>query len=87
MELEAQNPAEKTTELVATPHDLGPNKLMDFDGGNILEVKPGTTLLNGKSSNFSGIFAMGMGTGSGVLGVGSVGIGRPFTTEGPGQDG
>jgi hypothetical protein len=68
LELEKQNTAEVRTELIATPHDLGPNQLKDFVGDNILEVKPGTTLLNSRHSNFGGIFARGVGTGVGVLG-------------------
>jgi hypothetical protein len=74
LELEAGNTAEKVTSIVATPGDLGDDQLMDFSGPNILEVKPGTTLLNGNHSNFGGLFAMGLGTGPGVFGVGAVGI-------------
>jgi hypothetical protein len=74
LELEAGNTAEKVTSIVAVPGDLGDDQLMDFSGPNILEVKPGTTLLNGNHSNFGGLFAMGLGTGPGVFGVGAVGI-------------
>jgi hypothetical protein len=74
LELENQNPAERTTELVATPADLGPNQLMDFVGGNILEVKPGSSFAGSQHSNFGGIFARGIGRGSGVWGYGRIGV-------------
>ena len=73
LELEhtTSNTAEQRTWLIATPHDLGPGHLMDFVGENILEVKPGTTLLNSQHSNFGGIFARGSLNGVGVVGQGT----------------
>src|SRR6266702_4683029 len=76
--LEEGNTAEKMTELVATPHNLGPNHLMDFVGAHILEIKPGTTLLQGGApgrNNFGGIFGRGVGDGVGVHGFSSSGHG------------
>ena len=75
LELEAQNTAELRTELIATPHDRGPDQLKDFVGKNILEVKPGTTLLNSRHSNFGGIYARGVGDGVGVLGEATNNVG------------
>ena len=78
LELEEGNTAEKQTDLVATPHDLGPDHLMDFVGKHILEIKPGTTLLASdgvNKNNFGGVFARGVGTGFGVHGVSSRGHG------------
>jgi len=65
------NTAEQRTWLIATPHDLGPGSLMNFVGENILEVKPGTTLLNSQHSNFGGFFARGSQRGVGVTGQGT----------------
>jgi hypothetical protein len=65
------NTAEQRTWLIATPHNLGPDHLMDFVGENILEVKPGTSLVNSQHSNFGGIFARGSRSGVGVVGQGT----------------
>jgi hypothetical protein len=73
LELEhtTSNTAEQRTWLIATPHDLGPSHLMDFVGEYILEVKPGTTLLNSQHSTFAGLFARGSLKGIGVVGQGT----------------
>jgi hypothetical protein len=73
LELEhtTSNTAEQRTWLIATPHDLGPGHLMDFVGENILEVKPGTSLVNSPHSNFGGFFARGSQRGVGVIGQGT----------------
>src|SRR5215207_8008289 len=72
LELESTgNTAERHTWLIATPHDLGPDHLKDFVGQYILEVRPGSTLVNSQHSTFGGIFARGSLSGVGVLGEGT----------------
>jgi len=75
LELETQNTVEIDTQLIATPHDLGPGQLKDFKGGWIFEVKPGTTLLNSQHSTFGGIFARGSQAGPGLIGEGTNNVG------------
>jgi|SRR5436190_7000628 hypothetical protein len=78
LKLEATNNAGETTTLVAVLHDRGPDRLMDFVGDVILEVKPTRGLLvapkagglpvtpDPNKNDFGGIRCAGVGAGAGL---------------------
>ncbi len=71
LSLEDQNWAERQTELIAVPADLGPNQLKRFAGGIVLQIKPGFP----SNGNFHALQGVAGGWGIGIVGEGTTGYG------------
>lgn len=84
LRLGEHNNAETATHLIGRRHNYDTTNPTNFSGNHILEVKPNPELLNQPSVNHGGIFAMGVGAGTGVLAVGEIGVKGESATVGKG---